>query len=251
MLYEAFCHFSGEHPEASFFQSDDLFRMILQQEHVEAILLLAIARTTARGAAGKDAEPTEEETSLFPGGALLFRGRPAPEESPAPANTQQPTPNTQHPTATTIPGVGRTVGSLLALGLPGRSFLGRRVGSRTVVFGGPLLADGSRLDRETRLRNLLNALTRRVKKTSAALHVHNFHEWGELSPVFTELGFKPDVHLRVLKDWETIGQAVDASGHVDGNYRYEPGRMKQYLENAVSGNPALRRVSRPLPWPFS
>mgnify|MGYP007057165965 CR=1 FL=1 len=282
-----------EHEESSFFQSDDLFRLIRQSPDVEAVLLVAIARPqTAAGSGGESADAEEgsghaESESLFPGGALLFRGQkpqppqveagtdpdpaadlgtdpdpaadpPADRDAHAPADpgarwrrAADLIPN--HVEETDVPGIGRVVGSLLALTFCRGKGFGRRFGRRTAIFGGPLLAEGSRLDRETRLRNLLLALTRRMKKSCPVLHVHNFRGWVELSPVFADLGFKPADNFPVLKEWESVDAAMDPSAriaspsdHAEATYRYEPARMKQYLERAVTGNGTFRRVNRPL-----
>jgi hypothetical protein len=333
MLYEAFCQFSKEHANASFFQSDAFFRMIRQQEHTEAILLLALARTPAPGTTGKEAEPAgkdashAEEESLFPGGALLFRGQPIrdpsadldpdPNQDPDPdsdpdspaanpqlptsnnqqpipntqnpttnsqpptSNNQQPIPNTQNPTTNSqpptanpqpptpnnqqpiannqqpitnsqpptpkegeIPGVGRIVGSVLAVTFCAKTGWGRRMRRRTVIFGGPLLADGTRLDQETRLRNLLNAVDRHVKSRSLSLHIFSFRSWNMLLPVLRELGFMEGGNLNALSAWKAVlGKNAETLSSQETS-EVDHARLEKQLETCVARHGALYKVNR-------
>ena len=321
LLYEAFCQFAKAHPEASFFQSDALFRMARQQAHAQATLLLALARnpalerSPAPGAAGKEAEHAEEE-SLFPGGALLFRGQKPPDPAPAPQptpnsqpptpnpqsptpNSQPPTPKTQHPIPNTqsptpnpqsptpkvqypksntqsptpkaqppipntqsptpeeseIPGIGRIVGSLLAITFSDKPGWARGMRRQTVVFGGPLLADGTRLDQEIRLRNLLNALNRHVSRRSLSVNVFGFRSWDKLLPVFREAGFSDGLNPSALQAWKALWAALQESGSeaareqegdAPTSIRIDHSRLEKQLETCHARHGVLYKVNRPV-----
>jgi hypothetical protein len=390
LFYEAFRRFSQEHQWASFFQSDDFFRLIRQWEHAEAILLVALARTQPADAAGSESGPDEEEESLFPGGALLFRGQtppvseaktvtraaeeysgttgadpealpldapdpdllppaagnpdpdllppaagnpdldllpptagnpdsdfpphadeapdpdaakgpdpdaakgpgpyaakaptpdaakgpgpyaakaPAPDaakgpdpdaaKGPGPYAAKAPTPDaTKDPGSrwhmqedrvpdmvpsqveeSGIPGIGRVVGSLLAVTVHGKKGWLRRRGRRTLVFGGPLLGEGSRLDQETRLRNLLNALNRHERRQSLSVHIQNFRSWGYLSPVFRDLGFSECGKFHPLSVWRTVCGENTHAPAVDF------AQLEKQLETCHSRYGVLLKVNRPL-----
>ena len=253
----------------------------------------ALERTPAPGAAGKQPKPVEEE-SLFPGGVFLFRGQKTPDPEndlssdpdPQSANTQHPTSNsqppianTQHPTSNSqypipksqppiansqhptsnpgdIPGVGRVVGSLLAISFSGKTGWARRMRRQTVVFGGPLLGGGTRLDQETRLRNLLSALDRDVRRRSLSVHLYGFRYWGKLSPIFSELGYSDGGKLSALSAWKSLWNAAMEANRTHarvaeteaspGSPDLDLAHLEKQLETCFARHGALHKTYRPI-----
>lgn len=116
-----------------------------------------------------------------------------------------------------IPGLGYVVGSLLAVTFRERTGWRWRWGWRTVVFGGPLLGEGSRLDQEVRLRGLLNALPSHITQRTLSVEVHCFRYWDRLIPVFGELGYSHHDRPAVADAWAAVEKAAKKDFEQDGD----------------------------------
>jgi hypothetical protein len=272
LLYEAFRVFSGDHEEASPFQSDGFFELLCRWPGAEPLLLVALKRSLP---VVQEVEQDGEEESLFPGGALRFRGGPQREEpaepdlegpggpGPGQADGPEPAPSDAH-APLHIPGIGHITGSLLALTLrEGGGLKGWR-STRTVAVCGPLLGEGTRLDRETCLRVLLNALQENVKRNSPVTHLLYAKDWGPLRSVFAERGFRAsdpsDEKKRALLPSDMLRQlfspGLAAEGRPGGRVP-EGGRRPQTHPPETAPHPSLdtfhhlQQVNRPLHYMLS
>ncbi len=83
------------------------------------------------------------------------------------------------------------------------SKLHRLLTSRTLVYGGPLITQGTRLQQEMILKLLLDGLDTRVKKRSLFTQFRNSFEINDLIPLFREMGYRWRDHLNLLLDTST------------------------------------------------
>jgi hypothetical protein len=133
---------------------------------------------------------------------------------------------------------------VLAVTFCAKTGWGRRMRRRTVIFGGPLLADGTRLDQETRLRNLLNAVDRHVKSRSLSLHIFSFRSWNMLLPVLRELGFMEGGNLNALSAWKAVlGKNAETLSSQETS-EVDHARLEKQLETCVARHGALYKVNR-------
>jgi len=90
----------------------------------------------------------------------------------------------------------------------------KRFTSRTVVYGGPLLAEGTRLEREMTLKTLLGALNDAAGKRSLFAQFRNFYDLAEHKPIFHKLGYRYHDRLNLLvdtPDTETVWKQMSGS----------------------------------------
>ncbi len=217
-LYDAFRKFSRAHPEASFFQSDAHFRFATQWPEAEAVLFVAVKgqklqdpgiRYHPNGRPGQPWQPMKEAGA---GG----QSRPGSKQHGSPEDPLQNKPGTKEQ------GKARTgaqsepeeetvvAGSLLAMIIREptlqspwwRPFRGlhHKFTARTIIFGGPLLAKGSRLEKEFVLKTLLHAVQEYVKKRSLFTEFRNLYDLGDYKPIFRENNFEWEEWLNLLID---------------------------------------------------
>ncbi len=72
--------------------------------------------------------------------------------------------------------------------------------SRTLVHGGPLMAENTRLQQEMILKLLLDGLHARIKKRSMFTQFRNSFDLSDMKPLFREKGYKWEDHLNLLVD---------------------------------------------------
>lgn len=173
-LYDCFKSFSAAHPNASWFQSEHFFRLLLLWPEAEPVLLVAVDQ---RGGV-EDGVPGEDR--MIAGGDCV--------NGPAP----------------------RIKGSLLAAvirnDVPGwlnffpLTGLYERWTARTVVYGGPLLAEGSQRTREEVLQGLLSGLQERVARRSLFSQFRNLCDVSDYKEGFAKQGFRWHDRLNLLVD---------------------------------------------------
>lgn len=179
-LYEAFRSFSHDCPDASFFQSDLFIRLLKHQPEAEFLLFVAV----------------NEEALLDPGtrmhsgkgiGAANNYSHTAGQPPAGRAGAKQIMPesiagsllavNTQHK-----PGGGTILKPV--------SKLLKKFNLVTKVYGTPLLAHNTRLQKEIVLKMLIKALHTKVhKRTNAVLFINSF-DHQEYLPIYKGFGYK-------------------------------------------------------------
>ncbi len=218
-LYENFKAFSNSHPHASWFQSDHFFRFALQWKEATPVLLIAL----------------QEEKLKDPGAHYLSKQS---KQNPAylAAKTRQNMSGTgkdQPGTTSSMPLYGPAEdatpqtdisrqtnpvsGSLLAVILHQQSRRGmnfwplkqinKPFATQTVVYGGPLLADDTRLRQEVTLKTLIHALQSMVAGSSLFTQFVNFSDMGEHTAVFRASGFKRFGHRNLIIDSSSYNNA--------------------------------------------
>ncbi len=192
-LYDAFRKFSRAHPEASFFQSDAYFRFATHWPEAEPVLFVAI-----KGQKLQD-----------PGIRYRPNGRPG--------QSGQSMKETGGGGKSQPEGETEVAGSLLAMIIreptlqspwwrPLRG-LHRKFTARTIIFGGPLLAKGSRLEKEIVLKTLLHAVQEYVKKRSLFTEFRNLYDLGDYKLIFRENKFEWEEWLNLLIDTRSREEA--------------------------------------------
>ncbi len=174
-LYEAFRAFSRSHPEACWFQTDAFFRLAMEWPEAEPVLMLAVR------------EEGLQDPGLRGSGLRNFGQR-----------------------GTGVDSADMVAGSLLGVILrephPAKTLLKafagpyRKLTTRTLVYGGPLLAEGTRLQREMTLKVLLRALQDEARSRSLFTQLRNFHDLSDYKPLFRDAGFEWHDHLNQLVD---------------------------------------------------
>lgn len=192
-LYDAFRKFSRAHPEASFFQSDAYFRFATHWPEAEPVLFVAI-----KGQKLQD-----------PGIRYRPNGRPG--------QSGQSMKETGGGGKSQPEGETEVAGSLLAMIIREptlqspwwRPFRGlhRKFTARTIIFGGPLLAKGSRLEKEIVLKTLLHAVQEYVKKRSLFTEFRNLYDLGDYKLIFRENKFEWEEWLNLLIDTRSREEA--------------------------------------------
>jgi hypothetical protein len=202
-LFEAWEVFVRIHPHASCLQSPAFFREALEWPDTEPLLLLAVhvqklhdpGRWKGKEEGGRRRiedggkmaegrwERIENGGKMAEGGGGRLEGRVAMmDDKGAPVDG------------------GLVAGSLLGVivkkPLPRWmrfwpvSTLHASLFSRTIVYGGPLLAPGSRLEQETTLGLLVEELQRKTRGRSRYTQYRNLFDCSEFFPKFRSLGFR-------------------------------------------------------------
>jgi len=169
-LYEAYARFASSHPQKSFFQLPDFIGMTEKWPEAEWVLLLAV-----------------KEGGMKDPGVRQKKAR----------------------TSEMIP-EDRIAGSLLAVTIrenqqgPWKYWplkpLHARLSTRTLVYGGPLLAEGTRLQKETTLKSLLQALNQQVSENSLFTQFRNFFDLTDQRILFRDYGYHWQDKLNLLVD---------------------------------------------------
>ncbi len=178
-FYEAWERFAAAHHESSFFQSPAFVRLIESSPGVEWVLLLAVG----------------DEAMKDPGAAasVSMHGR-------IPVDTKQRQAVAPHGSkAERLVDPGNILASLLALIIgeeePQAGLLRifrawhERLTTQTLVYQGPLLTPGTRLQQERTLSALLEALNRQVRKRSVCIQIVSSPRFNEFLPLFKDLGY--------------------------------------------------------------
>ncbi len=172
-LYQAFRHLSENHPDASWFQSDNFFRFASKWPEAEPVLLAAVK--------GQFRDPGKRK----PGGRGVETNKKETEQDII---------------------AGSLLGVILREPVPARlnfwpvKNLYTALTSRAIVYGGPLLEQGTRLEREMVLKELLEAFQEHAKKGSVYTQLRNFFDLSDYKPVFREMGFGWHEHMNLISD---------------------------------------------------
>jgi len=218
-LYESYCRFAESHPEASWFQSDHFFRFLSLWPEAYPVLLVAMKeealpdpgqryagkgeRRARRGELGEASWELREEDRKEGG------MRDEMEDGEGKTREQQG---------------GPVVGSLLvvviqnpvpaAINFFPLSGLWQRFTTRAVVYGGPLLASGTKLEKELTLKALLKALKEKIDKKVLFTEFRNFYDMEDHKKVFYENRYTWEQHMNLLlqvKDrtslWKNLSQS--------------------------------------------
>ncbi len=187
-LYDAFRRFSAGHPEACWFQGDPFFRFAEKWPEAKPVLLVALRKEKLKDPGIRSSKSLS--TSI---------------ESLEHSRHSQPFANEL------------LAGSLLAVTihepLPARyrswlfGGLYPRLTARTLVYGGPLLGEGSRLEQEITLKALLAALKVQVQKNSLFTQFRNFGEHPDRKHIFHAMGFSWHDRLNLLVDTSSLETA--------------------------------------------
>ncbi|MFO7998513.1 MAG: hypothetical protein R6U86_05955 [Bacteroidales bacterium] len=169
-LYEAYNRFASSNPQRSFFQLPDFIRMTEKWPEAEWVLLLAVKEGGL-----KDPGVRQKKARS---GEMIHEDRIA--------------------------------GSLLAVTIrenqqgPWKYWplkpLHARLSTRTLVYGGPLLAEGTRLQKETTLKSLLHALNLQVSGNSLFTQFRNFFDLTDQRILFKDYGYHWQDKLNLLVD---------------------------------------------------
>ncbi len=202
-LYESYRRFAEEHPDTSWFQSDAFFRFISLWPEAKPILLVALKEEVLKDPGRQYSKVLSPQTN--------------PDATPGPkrqTSNQLTGQDPNQPRATQNPSLGQAApnlaGSLLAVVIQNpvprmlnffpMAGLYKHFTSRTVVYGGPLLAEGSRLEREMTLRTLLGALRETAGKQTLFTQFRNFYDLHEYTPLFHAQGYHYHDRLNLLVD---------------------------------------------------
>lgn len=177
-LYDAFRRFSEAHPDVSYFQSDAFFRLATGWAEAEVVLFIAVKGQKLKDPGGhyrlkkpldlkaKQSDTKEDET--FIAGSLMAV--------------------ILHEPALKQPWL--------------RPFRGihQKLTARTIIYGGPLLGEGTRLEKEITLKTLVRAVQDHVKKRSVFTEFRNLYDVSDCKPIFRENNFQWQEWLNLLID---------------------------------------------------
>ncbi len=185
-LYEAFRNFSSNHPHASWFQSEHFYSFARCWPEAEPVLLVALKGQQLRDPGKRYSRPAdkniisqEKETGVATGNIIA--------------------------------------GSLLAVII--REPVPRKYSfwplkgiysgltSRTVVYGGPLLSEGTRLEKELAFKELIDGLQDNVRAHSLFTQFRNLFDISAYKPIFYDRGFKYHDHLNLVVDTSSYEKA--------------------------------------------
>ena len=196
-LFDAYRSFSGAHGKAVYFQSEAFIRLIEKWPEADWVLLLAVRDEGLT-------DPGARSPSYRPGD--IFKDRPRNGTSDV---ASKPGSKSVEPT--------KIAASLLAVVIreptPAspllRPFDGlyRKLTSRTMVYGGPLLGDATRLQQELVTKSLLNALHQQVRKRSLFTQFCNSCDLTDFIPLFREMGYEYRERLNLLADTTSYKEA--------------------------------------------
>ncbi len=211
-LYDSYRQFADAHPDANWFQSDAFFRFVALWPEAKPILLVAFRDEALKDPGrrfSKVQDPGQQDFSLRSG------------QTPnQPQTTQNAERRTHHPTQNPSTSSQSTQnaerktqnlkGSLLAVVIEDSvprmlnffplAGLYKRFTTRTVVYGGPLLAEGRRLEREMTLKALLGSLHDTAGKQSLFTQFRNFSDLTEYIPLFHAQKYRYHDRLNLLVD---------------------------------------------------
>lgn len=132
----------------------------------------------------------------------------------------------------TIDNDGRIAGVLVAHIISEGRFFRRRLTSRAIVTGGPLVKKGDEFSADA----LIREMTRKVKGEVNYIQVRNLNSTSDISDQFTRYGYTYEDHLNILIDLTKSTETLRAELH--------PARRKQInraarrgVEIAVPDNP--------------
>ncbi len=202
-LFEAWEAFVRIHPHASYLQSPAFFREALGWPDTEPVLLLAVqvqklhdpGRWEGKKEGGRlkvedRRRRIEDGEKMVENGGEREEGRGGRLEGRGAMMDDKGMP---------VDG-GLVAGSLLGVvvkkPLPDwlrfwpLSTLHASLFSRTIIYGGPLLAPGSRLEQETTLGLLVEELQRKTRSRSRYTQYRNLYDCSEFFPKFRSLGFR-------------------------------------------------------------
>ena len=181
-LFDVFCQFADAHPNTSFFQSAAFIELVDRWPEADWVLLLALHE-----------EGLTDPGARRTGNAVAASVR-DPGSGPAPA----------------VVSAHAVAGALLAVSLhepaPANALMKRiakvyrRVTTRTLVYGGPLLAPDTRLRQELVLKMLLDGLNKSVGRKSLFTQFRNSFDLDEMKPLFREMGYNWQDRLNLLID---------------------------------------------------
>ncbi|MFO7874192.1 MAG: hypothetical protein R6U62_06900 [Bacteroidales bacterium] len=233
-LYRTFCRFAGAHKEGSFFQSAAFIDLIDRWPEAEWVLLLAVREGAMKDPGAHYTPPGQSRTGVPSGKPLSIhtqdgksnsdgqqdkKHRPATQISASAKNVSnqgvlssakahQKRQELTSSEWTTVVDPSEIAGSLLAVIIQEKPHglwciqpfkqLYRNLSARTIVYGGPLLASGTRLRQEQTLVALLEALNKRVNHRSLFTQFRNFFDVDDMIPVFKDAGYQKRDRLNLL-----------------------------------------------------
>lgn len=194
-LFNAYRSFSKAHCEDSVFQLEDFIRLVQKQPETEWVLLLAVREEGLK-------DPGARPAPYRPGDIFKTGSRAVASSGVSNETTIE---------------ASKIAASLLALvtrETPPSSFwlkpltgIWQKLTARTLVYGGPLLTDATRLQKELITKALLKALHQQVKKHSLFTLFRNSHDSVDMIPVFREMGYEYQPYHDVLHKVGTLGNA--------------------------------------------
>ena len=169
-LYEAYTRFASSHPQKSFFQLPDFIGMTEKWPEAEWVLLLAVKEGGMKdpGVRQKKARTSEMIHEDRIAGSLLAVTIRENQQGPWKYWPLKP--------------------------------LHARLSARTLVYGGPLLAEGTRLQQETTLKSLLHALNLQVSDNSLFTQFRNSFDLTDKRILFRDYGYHWQDKLNLLVD---------------------------------------------------
>ncbi len=179
-LFDDYCRFVEDHPDVTYFQSDAFIRFIDDWPHADWILLLIVRKEGLK-------DPGARPASYRPGDIF---------------NIPSDKPIDKAPKAypEVVAEEGKIAGSLLAVNIwdevPASAWLRpfawiyRMLTTRTIVYGGPLLGEATRLQKELRTKTLLNALHKLFQRRSVFTQFQNSFDLTDFLPLFREMGYR-------------------------------------------------------------
>ena len=169
-LYEAYNRFASSHPQKSFFQLPDFIGMTEKWPEAEWVLLLAVKEGGMKdpGVRQKKARTSEMIHEDRIAGSLLAVTIRENQQGPWKYWPLKP--------------------------------LHARLSARTLVYGGPLLAEGTRLQQETTLKSLLHALNLQVSDNSLFTQFRNSFDLTDKRILFRDYGYHWQDKLNLLVD---------------------------------------------------
>ncbi len=246
-LYEHFKAFSKSHPHASWFQSDHFFRFALQCEEATPILLIALQEEKLKDPGAhylskqRDFGPSKRHTA----DTTTFNHNTARKTPADPsARTRQNVSGTgreQPGTISSTPSYeaagnptpqtnlsrqpNPVCGSLLAVIIHHQSRwdktfwplkqINKPFKTHTLVYGGPLLLDDTRLKQEITTKNLIHALQSLVAGRSLFTRFFNLSDMDEHAAAFRASGFQRTGYRNMIINstsyesaWKNLSESV-------------------------------------------
>jgi serine/alanine adding enzyme len=224
-LFDAYRSFSNTHEKAVFFQSEAFIHLIEKWPEADWVLLLAVREEGFQ-------DPGAHHTPYRPGDIFkdTSRGVIPPSESKSKGSAVE---------------ASRITASLLAVVIreqPPDSPLLKPFGglynkltARTIVYGGPLLAETTRLQQELTTGALLKALHQQVRRRSLFTQFRNSYDLSGFIPLFREQGYEYQERLNLL---------VNTTSHNETWQNISSSRRRQLRQSIKNGASIIKNPGK-------
>jgi hypothetical protein len=230
-LFDDYCRFVEDHPDASYFQSEGFIRFIDDWQEADRVLLLAVRKEGLKDPGARPASYRPGDIFNIPADKVVNKTS---KSDPDAANEE-----------------GKIAGSLLAVNIRDEvpdsiwfrpfAVVYRMLTARTIVYGGPLLGEATRLQNELTAKALLNALHKQVHRRSIFTQLQNSFDVSDYLPLFREMGYKffgchlPDYFPDVLTLRRSIERVANCNDSILNSKQDNLTLLKQQVDNMPCG----------------